>query len=176
MKKLALFLVVVLLVGLCLSGCGNPHEEMILEAIEELEDYWTGVYDMAEERDAQYDDDVDVERERYIEIKNTRVIEVDEDVFDEDAVYVIEFLLYTDYHGSDMPMSASYTNVLGQKGQSTVLVYSDGSMEVVDNSKVFYEYSNYYMLKLGGGIEEIPDFIKSVDDYGDAYNCVKTLD
>ena len=175
MKKLALFLALVLLTGLCLSGCGNPHDEMIREAIEELEDYWTGVYDYADEIAASYKDN-NIVKERYFEIKNTRVIEVDEDVFDEDAVYVIEFLLYTDYYGSDMPMSASLTNVVGQKGQSTVIVYSDGSMEVVDNGKVFYQYSNYHMMEIGGADVDASAIIKSVDDYGDAYNCVKTLD
>ena len=176
MKKLALFLVLVLLTGLCLSGCGNPHEEMILEAIEELEDYWTDVYDAADELDAQYDGVVDAERGRYFEIKNTRVIEMAEEVFDDDPVYVIEFLLFTDYYGSDMLMSASYTNVLGQKGQSTVLVYSDGSMKVVDNGAVINQYANYHMMEIAGAFEDAGAIIKAVDDYGDAYNCVKTLD
>ena len=155
MKKLALFLVFVLLTGLCLSGCGNPHEEMIEEAIEELEDYWTDVYDEME--------DNDMETDRYFKIVNTRVITLDKNDYEllEDIEYIVDFVVYTDYFGNGY-----YVTDMGSG--TSVVVYRDGAMEVTHDPimRLCQHYYDY------GIAEEV----KSIDDYGDAYNCEKTLD
>ena len=156
MKKLALFLVVVLLTGLCLSGCGNPHEEMIEEAIEELEDYWANVYDEQE--------DYDMETDRYFKIVNTRVITLDKNDYEllEDIEYIVDFVVYTDYFGSGY-----YVTYTGPG--TSVVVYRDGAMKATYD-RIMRVCQNHYDY----GIAE--EVIKSIDDYGDAYNCEKTLD
>lgn len=154
MKKLVLLLVFVLLLCLCLSGCGK-HDEMIEEAIEELEDHWTEIYDTSRKNTA---------KDRYFEIKNTRVITLQEETIG-DVEYIIEFVLYTDYYGSEIPVDAAMAN-----GDSAVAVHRDGSMRVVSDTTIIMRYASFYLMG------EDATIVKSVDDYGDKYNCKKTLD
>ena len=117
MKKLGcLFLVA--LFCLMLQGCEKPNENeaLIEEAIEEIKDSWEDYY---EEKDIHSD---------YLEIKNTRIIFLEDDVAEfwagfADIACIVEFELYSEIYGPDAyPLNAKYMD--------SVLVYTDGDMEV----------------------------------------------
>ena len=164
MKKLALFLAVVLLFGLCTSGCGGAggeHDDMIEEAIEVLEEHWADTYDeMENSRDG----------ERHFEIKNTRVITLKKNEYEEleDIEYIVDFALYIDYYGETEYYVEAPSG--GPWFGGAVAVYRDGDMEVVSNRLVLDAMSDLTAIKP----PENP--VKKIDDYGDAYNCDKTLD
>ena len=163
MKKLALFLAVVLLFSLCLSGCGagGEHDDMIEEAIELLEECWADKYDEIEK-----DRDVD----RHFEIKNTRVITLKKNEYEElqDVEYIVDFALYVGWYELDEYYvdARAYSNTIG----GAVAVYRDGDMEVVSNRLVLDVMTDLM------AIEPPENPVKKIDDYGDAYNCDKTLD
>lgn len=160
MKKLAWLLTMVLLICSCLSGCGGEHRRMIKDAIAELEDYWADIYDDIE-------DDRDIER--YFEIKNTRVITLYRNDYEElkDIEYIIDFVVYTDYYGIEGYYVDARCSASGEGG--AVAVYRNGDMEVVSNSLIIEPYTDVT------GRKPTEEFIKSVDDYGDKYNCKKKL-
>ena len=107
--------------------------------------------------------DSKVETDGHFEIKNTRVVNIKENNTEEfkNIDYIVEFILYTDYYGS-----APYYQIVGI--DDTVVVHKDGTMEVqrmnlINNYRAMH-YSN-----------DFSDFIKSIDDYGDKYNCIEDL-
>ena len=162
MKKLALFLAVVLLFSLCLSGCGagGEHDDMIEEAIEVLEEHWADAYDGMENRNV----------DRHFEIKNTRVITLKKNEYEEleDMEYIVDFALYIDYFGDTEYYVEAPTG--GPWSGGAVAVYRDGDMEVVSNRLVLDVMSDIT------AIEPPENPVKKIDDYGAAYNCEKTLD
>lgn len=104
-----------------------------------------------------------VEYNGYFEIKNTRVIEIgdtDIELF-KDIDYIVEFVLFTDYFGS-----APYYSSIGIS--DTVVVYSDGTMEVPNMNLLTAYRSRYYST-------DFSDIIKKVYDCKDKYNCVEYL-
>lgn len=149
MKRISIILLVLMLVGL--SACSNNKNDMVSKAIDELKNHWEEMYDEA-----------NVDTDRHFEIKNTRVINIKENDTDEfkNIDYIIEFVLYTDYFGS-----APYYQIVGI--DDTVVVYKDGTMEVQRNLINKYRAMHYS--------NDFSDFIESIDDYSDKYNCVENL-
>lgn len=124
---------------------------MITEAISELKDHWKDVYEKSGDT-----------ADGYFEIKNTRVVTIknnDLEMFS-DVQYIIEFELYTDYFGS-----APYYEDAGV--YDNVVVYKDGTMEVVSHLIVVYRSSTFEV--------DFSDFIQEIDDYNGYYNCVEKL-
>ncbi|MBR2013005.1 MAG: hypothetical protein IJ995_02180 [Clostridia bacterium] len=152
MKKfLAIFLLFIL--SISLTACGNDAQEnMINDAVEELKSEWEDIYD-----------DSRVETDGYFEIKNTRVIEIKRNDIEEfeDVDYIIEFLLYTDYFGSSPYYSYSGTS-------DSVIVYDNGDMEVSSTNLLRWYSTKHYTF-------DYSDIIKTVNDYGDNFNCVENL-
>ena len=149
MKKLYSLLLVLCLI-FSLSACGTDKNDIVSKAVSVLENHWEDLYE-----------DSKVETDGHFEIKNTRVVNIKENNTEEfkNIDYIVEFILYTDYLGS-----APYYQNVGI--DDTVVVYKDGTMEVQRNLINLYRnkyYSNDF------------DFIKSIDDYGDKYNCIEDL-
>lgn len=161
MKKiLALTIVLSIVVCSVLTGCSEDKspvtessnkDPMVVSAITTLEQYWKDIYAKGDIGDG------------YFEIKNTRVINMKENNTElfKDVKCVVEFDLYTDFHGS-----APYYKNMYQ--YNNVVVYkSDKPMEVV--SKIIdYHCSAKYNYDVSG-------FVESVVDCNDEYNCVKNL-
>ena len=152
MKKFFSLLLVICLV-FSLSSCGNDNsqKELVDDAIKELKSTWENIYDNSK-----------IKTDGYFAIKNTRVISIKENNTEEfeNIDYIVEFVLYTDYSGS-----APYYKNVGI--YDTVVVYKDGTMEVQRNLINLYR-SKYFS-------NDFSDFIKSIDDYGDKYNCIEDL-
>ncbi len=150
MKRIsAILLVLILTWGL--SACNSNDNDMVSKAINELKNHWEKMYDKT-----------NVDTDGYFEIKNTRVVNIKENNTDEfkDVNYIVEVVLYTDYFGS-----APYYQVVGI--DDTVVVFKDGSMEVQSNLINRYR-SKYYS-------NDFSDFIESIYDYSDKYNCIEKL-
>ncbi len=150
MKKLCSLLLVLCLI-FSLYACGTDENNMVSKAVSMLENHWEDLYE-----------DSKVETDRHFEIKNTRVVNIKENNTEEfkNIDYIVEFVLYTDYFGS-----APYYQNVGM--DDTVVVYKDGKMEVRRNLINLYR-SKYYS-------NDFSNFIKSIDDYGDKYNCIEKL-
>ena len=142
------------------GNSGNSHSAAPAEvrkaadsAISALAEQWEDIYDEADISDG------------YLEIKNTRVIEIEpnneEELF-EDVAYVVEFLLFSNYYGA-----APYYN--SNVGNDCVLVYKDGSCKV-SGMNIFMAYSSRtYEFDYSHLTEEIYDL-------GDNCNRVMHLD
>lgn len=150
MKKLYSLLLVLCLI-FSLSACGTDKNDIVSKAVSVLENHWEDLYE-----------DSKVETDGHFEIKNTRVVNIKENNTEEfkNIDYIVEFILYTDYFGS-----APYYQNVGI--DDTVVVHKDGTMEVQRNLINLYR-SKYYS-------NDFSDFIKSIDDYGDKYNCIEDL-
>ena len=153
MKKLLTVLLCITMV-LCVTGCkriGDPKDPIIKDAVKLLQEHWADDYSEIDFGDG------------YFEIKSTRVITIKENDVEmfKDVKYVIEFVLYTDYYGS----APYYMNSTGIN--DNVIVYNDGSMEVVSRYINTYRAHTYN--------SDFSDFIESIEDYNDAYNCKKDL-
>lgn len=150
MKKLC-SLLLVLCLTFSLSACGTDKNDIVSKAVSVLENHWEDLYE-----------DSKVETDGHFEIKNTRVVNIKENNTEEfkNIDYIVEFILYTDYYGS-----APYYQNVGI--DDTVVVHKDGTMEVQKNLINLYR-SKYYS-------NDFSDFIKSIDDYGDKYNCIEDL-
>ena len=150
MRKICSFLLVLCLF-FTLSACGVNEDDMVIKATNVLKNHWEDLYD-----------DSIVKTDGYFEIKNTRVINIKENNTEEfeNIDYIVEFVLYTDYFGS-----APYYQNVGI--DDTVVVHKDGTMEVQRNLINLYR-SKYYS-------NDFSNFIKSIDDYGDKYNCIEDL-
>jgi hypothetical protein len=134
-----------------LSACGTDKNDIVSKAVSVLKNHWEDLYE-----------DSKVETDGHFEIKNTRVVNIKENNTEEfkNIDYIVEFILYTDYFGS-----APYYQNVGI--DDTVVVHKDGTMEVQRNLINLYR-SKYYS-------NDFSDFIKSIDDYGDKYNCIEDL-
>ena len=124
MKKLS---TIILLIGiiLCFSACDNStHNDIITNAITELENTWETNYQNA-----------NINTDKYFEIKSTRIISIKENDIDEfnNVNYVVEFVLFTNYFDT-----APYYSCLGQ--WDCVIVYENGDMEV-PRKNIFSNYS-----------------------------------
>ena len=145
-----------LLLALCLifslSACGTNENNIVSKAVSVLKNHWEAVYD-----------EPNLETDGYFEIKNTRVINIKENTTEEfkNIDYIVEFVLYTDYYGS-----APYYQIVGI--DDTVVVYKNGTMKVQRKNLINRYRDMHY-------INDFSDFIKSIDDYGDKYNCIEYL-
>ena len=151
MKKICSFLLVLCLF-FSLSACGIKDDDMVSKATNELKNHWEDLYD-----------DSTVKTDGYFEIKNTRVIEIKKNDIEEfeDVEYIVEFVLYTDYFGA-----APYYSYAGIS--DSVIVYDNGDMEVA-GINLLREYSSKHYTY------DYSDIIKTVNDYGDKFNCVENL-
>ena len=125
---------------------------LINSALDELISTWEDIY----EEEAS-------ESDGYFEIKNTRVIKIKENDLEEfeNVDYIIEFVLYTDYFGSAPYYSLATT-------ADTVVVYDNGDMEVYPQNLLRLYSAKHFSY-------DYSDIVKSVEDYGDKYNCVRNL-
>ena len=159
MKKTALILfVIILIVVSCvvcfsfLSGSDfslpRSKDRDILTAINHLSETWQDFF-------TAYN------RTGYLEIKNTRKITIKHSnttSYFRDIDYIIEFLIYTNYLGT--APYYSYPRIY-----DTVVIYSNGSMEVVENNPIFAYTSSTFST-------DYSDFIYSIVDCGSLYNAV----
>lgn len=156
MRKIALLLAVVFTITVCLSGCGkrdnareNVHDDMIKKAIVELESRWSNFF-------AEWSDE-----EKVLEIKNTRVITLHNNDYLNGVEYVIEFALYTAESSESGTMRRDICSVTVDQDEAMTVRRGDFILSRI-------AYLSY--------LEEDDDIVKHVDDYGDKYNCRKTLD
>lgn len=149
MKKV-LSLVIVVAMVLSLAGCGGDH--VVADAVDMLKQAWT-----------EYYRDTAVENDGYLQLVNTRLITFKENGVQDmrNIAYVVEFVLYTGYYGSDS-YHAQTTGFM-----DTVTVYKDGTMEVGRNPLKDYS-TTYYSWDYSA-------FVESVEDLGDDYNFTEYL-
>lgn len=162
--KRALCLILVCILCLSLASCGKSDkdiqavssadiEETVGFAIEKLKDQWSKTYDEVGTKD------------RYLEIKNTRVITIKDnnDNYFKDIDKIVEFMLLTNY----LEMKPSFYSDLFIF--NNVIIYRDGHAEVQRS-----EYIN--VVRTRTYATDFSDVIGSVDDLGDAYNAVYHLE
>lgn len=146
MKKAMIFILAMLFL---FSGAYAEETYDVGAAIETLKMCWRDeVYDFAPEGS-----------DGYLEIKNTRLVLIQDDLAAEnkqaqeffgDVDCIVEFVIYSDVMGL-----APYYQQAGN--WQCVLIYKDGSMEVVMNHP-FDEYrSRTYSLDLSGIVEDVID-------------------
>ena len=158
-KTLSIFLSLCLM--LCLCACGsdnsgeknkskekndNKYDKIIKSAIADLTEHWDEEFDKSS-----------VENDKYLEIKNTRIISIKDNDIDyfKDVDYVVEFIILTDYYGS-----APYYNVTTQ--YNNVVFYKDGSRKIT--SDFFRRYTSITYST------DYSDIIHSIKDFDDTYN------
>lgn len=103
-----------------------------------------------------------METDGYLEIKNTRVIEVkpNENELFSDVSAVVEFTLYSDYFGSTPYYSDART-------ADSVVFYNDGSCEVVRNPFLIYSANSFSY--------DYSDLIAAIYDFQSDFNEVYYL-
>ena len=146
MKK-AIGMIVSIILTLSLCACSwlqnLSYNAEVEKALGALETGWTDFY--AEEKTG----------DGYVQVKNTRIIRFNDNMAQpwEDAKYLVEFALYTDYF-NDAPYYADAGFM------DTVLIYEDGRAELQKTSPLYvYRAKNYKL-----------DVVEEVIDLGDAYN------
>ncbi len=151
MKKYCIILLMLVGLMLILTACGSKKKAEspeVQKGIDALTAKWEELYS-----DGLYEGD------KHLEIRNTRVVQVNPDTAVaefQDVDYIVEFILFTDYFGS----GPYYENV---GVYDSVMVYKDGTVLVeARNPLSVYRGINY--------ITDFSDIIESISDYGDAYN------
>lgn len=151
MKKYCIILLMLVGLMLILTACGSKKKAEspeVQKGIDALTEKWEEIYS-----DGRYEGD------KHLEIRNTRVVQVNPDTAVaefQDVDYIVEFILFTDYFGS----GPYYENV---GVYDSVMVYKDGTVLVeARNPLSVYRGINY--------ITDFSDIIESISDYGDAYN------
>lgn len=151
MKKYCMILLMVLGLTVMLTACGGKKKAdspEVMEGIDVLTEKWAEIYS-----DDRYEGD------KHLEIRNTRVVQINPDTTVtefQDVDYIVEFILFTDYFGS----GPYYENV---GVYDSVVVYKDGTACVeTKNPLSVYRAINY--------ITDFSDIIESMSDYGNAYN------
>ena len=146
MKK-AIGMIVSIILTLSLCACSwlqnLSYNAEVEKALGALETGWTDFY--AEEKTG----------DGYVQVKNTRIIRFNDNMAQpwEDAKYLVEFALYTDYF-NDAPYYADAGFM------DTVLIYEDGRAELQKMNPVnVYRSANYKM-----------DIVSEVIDLGESYN------
>ena len=151
MKRIILCTIII--AGILLAACNgnnNKYDKEVRQAIEAMKKQWEEVYN-----DENF---YEISRNKYLEIKNTRIIFIKDDVPDvfENIDYIIEFMIFTDYSGS----APYYSNA---SIYDSVVFYRDGKIVVQQKSLFsFYRSRNY--------TSEFSNIIKSVNDLGSVYN------
>ena len=160
MRKTILWLMLAVL--LCSPALGERQYD-IDAAVEALKECWRSeVYGSAENL------------EGYLEIKNTRVIEISDTPKADDSImqqqadqffggvdYIVEFMLY-----SDLSCSAPYYQNAG--AWECVVVYEDGTMQTPAHSPFYVYRSRTYSMDFSG-------IITDVIDLNQEYNAVYRL-
>ena len=175
MKKLlsALLLLALLLsVQTCLAenkekpaspAAGGEYDEIVLPAIEALKDAWREIY-------GEYPD-MYLGHTGYLEIKNTRILRIREDLSGAkeaaetlfgDVDCLVEFMLYTDYYGSE-PYYA------GVGMYDCVALRRDGAVKALSKNPLEFYRSRTYDADYSGIIEEIIDLN---GEYNAAYHLL----
>ncbi len=134
----------------------NIQDENVETAITALKQHWIKTF-------AEYD------RDGYLEITHTRVVEIDYNKNKEFAEmfeswgkieYIVEFDLYTDYYGT----APYYQNI---KYDDTVVIYKNGSAEVKTNPLKLYSTKTYSY--------DYSKIIVGIEDYDISFNQVFDL-
>ena len=168
MKRLFAMALVALFCGTLVVGCSETSEKepatkeeaMIEEAVDMVKDYWEDFYSECSDSWSKDGEDF-FNDDWYLEIKNTRVVELgdtDKEGY-ENMEYVIEFVTYSNFYGI-----APYYSYIPFRG-SEVIVFEDGHMEMGANT------INVYCANHG---EALP--MTTVRDYGTKFNAVYHLE
>ena len=129
------------------EGIAKDHREDIAKAIDEVSAVWKQIY--LDDRSEEFRPD------GYLEIKNTRVINIKENEIEEfdNVKCIVEFILYTDYFAS----APYYCNV-GMN--DTIMIFHDGTVEVTPKNPIEQYRIKYYTT-------DYSEFIDSIEDYHD---------
>ncbi len=158
--------VVIFVMGVCLtiniisdksSGTDNLNilDENVEIALTKLTQHWKETFS-----------DEQINTDGHLEITNTRVVKIDFNgnekfaaLFEDDGEieYIVEFDLYTDYFGT----APYYQNI---KYDDTVVIYKDGSAEVMRNPLRYYSDNTYSY--------DYSQIIVNIDNYGGSFNQV----
>ncbi len=155
----SVILVAAIIAGLVFGTSKITHikeDAMAKEAIELLTEKWEEIYE---------DNDIfDIETDKIIIIKNTRLIKIkdnDSEIF-KDVDYVMEFILLSDYYG----VAPYYMNI---GIENFVLFYKDGTAEVYKTDPFLYHASRTYDYNFD-------EFVDKVTDLDDRYNRTIKID
>ena len=162
MKKLfAVILWSVLIFSLCC--CSEEKESAIPEtdtrienAVVVLQEHWTKLYN---------DSKLDI-TDKYLEITNTKIINIKEEIESEeqkkrfgDIDYIVEFELQSNYYN----MSPYYSNI---GFHDTIVVYNDGKA-VVEKMSPVSAYNRTATYLTG-----VSDFVESVENFHGEYDRI----
>lgn len=159
MKKFLLIILTVITV-FSLSACGEGEKKStyngaadVKGAVEFLKDSWKEIYNFDTGK-----------TDRYFEIKNTRVLTLKENSVEdfENVKYIIEFELYTDYFGCSPYYFDAGVN-------DRVLIMKDGTMSLSERDPLSSYRSKSFK-------KDFSEFLEAIDDLGDKYNCVTTIE
>lgn len=156
MKKVIAIILILTFASCVISGCSEEDKQQkayVKEAIYEIKDAWEDYYD-----------ELDYSDSRYLEIKDTRIIMINENTTVkefQDVECIVEFVLLSDHYGiRDYYEDAGTLN--------NVVFYKDGTtktdQQLIENYIVYtFDY------KLDGIVDE-------VHELGNEYNQVLEFD
>lgn len=138
----------------------TAYQPLVLPAIDVLKEHWKESY----AKDG-------MSKSGYLEIKNTRIIWIQDGLAGSESTpvkqffgnvdYIIEFVLYTDYFGSEPYYNNAWID-------NCVVVYTDGTRRVVRDQFELYR-SRSYNMDYSGIIERIVDL---GSEYNSAYRLL----
>ena len=163
MKKL-LSILLIMTFMFCLTGC-KGRDERVLDAIEELSDFWEDYYDEHDIKDA------------YLEIANTQIINIERNIrVDENHQeranrfekidYIVEFDLLSNAFDFDSENSSEYYS--SYLTNNCVVVYKNGKSEVTNNLFNYYRASTYST--------DFSGIIDSIENFHGEYDQIIELD
>jgi len=139
------------------NKANGDADRIVTRAVDALKQQWKEIYS----------DDMYIGCEGYLEIKNARIIyindEIEAGIAEEmfgNVDYIVEFIIYSDYFAS-----APYYMNIGL--YDTVVFYDDGYTEVTRSMLNIYRARTYEA--------DLSNIIKSIEDLGDKYNAVFKL-
>lgn len=133
----------------------DVYKPLVVPAIELLKEQWK----------ANYTKD-NLSKNGYLEIKNTRIIWINDGLSESESNsvkqyfsnvdYIVDFILYTDYFGSEPYYSNTWLD-------NCVIVYTDGTKKVARDQLDLYRSRSYN--------SDYSEIIKSIIDLGSEYNA-----
>ena len=152
MKKICLLLltaVSLLLASLPVLAGEEAYDEVITDALELIRDTWQ----------KQADQYPDIMSAPFVDIKNTRIIDLADKPVDAESQkpveelegidFIIEFMMLTNYYGDTYPCNAGILD--------TAAVYKSGKMEIPKTNLMNAIRGKYFLMDYSGVIDEIID-------------------
>ncbi len=164
-KYIKSFILLTLATCLMLTGCNgrgviNKSDKRVLNAINVLEEHWDKVYEQ--------DDNIE---DKYLEIINTRIINIKSNINSEEVRgkedlfnsidYVVEFELLSNYFNTAPYFLNAYVD-------NWVVVYKDGTSEVSRNLLNIYRSSTYST--------DFSPIIESIEEFDSQYDQVLEIE